>query len=132
MKIEIFALCDAATDSFGKLNILGTFETIYAASAPVEHPACAVALRLRFERIERGEHTIQLNVIDADGNLMLPAVKANARVQFPDKLNSHATNLILNFQRLKLPKFGEYSIDLALDNRQEASLPLVVRQRAEK
>ena len=28
MKVEVFALCDAATESQGKLNILGTFDRL--------------------------------------------------------------------------------------------------------
>jgi hypothetical protein len=39
-----------------------------------------------------------------------------------------ATNMILNLQGLKFPGFGEYSIDLAIDGRHEASLPLYVRK----
>jgi hypothetical protein len=31
---------------------------------------------------------------------------------------------------LKLPKFGEYSIDLAIDGRHEASFPLFVKPTA--
>jgi hypothetical protein len=34
----------------------------------------------------------------------------------------------LDIQQLKLPKFGEYSIDLAVDGRAEASLPLYVKK----
>jgi len=36
--------------------------------------------------------------------------------------------LALVIQQLKLPGFGEYSIDLAVDDRHEASIPLVVSQ----
>ena len=39
MRLEIFTLCDAATDSVGKLNILGSFDTLWAREAPVSHPA---------------------------------------------------------------------------------------------
>ena len=39
MKVEIFALCDAATESQGKLNLLGTFDQLVAGSVPVVHPS---------------------------------------------------------------------------------------------
>ena len=55
MKVEILTLCDAATtDAAGKLNILGSFDGLNAKQAPVMHPQCALALKLRFERLEEG------------------------------------------------------------------------------
>ena len=41
------------------------------------------------------------------------------------------TYLGLSIQRLRLPRFGEYSIDLAVDGRQEGTLPLYVKKRPE-
>ena len=50
MKVELYVLCDAATaDAGGKLNILGVFDRLNAREAPVTHPLCALAVRLRFE-----------------------------------------------------------------------------------
>ena len=54
MRLEIFSLCDAATADFGKLSMLGVFDTIWAIKIPAVHPQCAIALRVRFEKIERG------------------------------------------------------------------------------
>ena len=61
MRIEIFALCDAATADFGKLSMLGVFDTIWVTKTPAIHPQCAIALRTRFERIEIGEHRVAVN-----------------------------------------------------------------------
>ena len=52
MYIEVMALCDAATESQGKLNILGTFDTIFTQKLPVMCSHSAVALRVRFNQIE--------------------------------------------------------------------------------
>ncbi|MDB6032554.1 MAG: hypothetical protein JWM16_2892, partial [Verrucomicrobiales bacterium] len=38
MEIQVAVLCDAATDYQGKLNILGTFDTIFTAQMPAVHP----------------------------------------------------------------------------------------------
>ena len=133
MKTELFILCDAATDYQGKLNILGTFDAIWSKQIPAVHPFCAVALRLRFSKIEEGEHKIKISIIDEDGNAVVKPVEANVRIQFKDTpLTSMATNMILNLQGLKFPGFGEYSIDLAIDGRHEASLPLYVRKIPEQ
>ncbi len=129
MDIEIFALCDAATDTHGKLNMLGTFDAIWSKQMPTVHPHCAVALRLRFSRIEEGEHTIRINIIDEDGKLIAPAMNASTKIVFGDNSESSIVrNMVINLQGLKIEKYGNYAIDLAIDGRQEASLPLRVKE----
>ena len=129
MRIEVFALCDAATGDLGKLSILGAFDTIFAGQAPIAHPQCTIALRVRFERIERGDHKVEVHIMDGDGKKILPPAQGILKINFTDDQSSGSTNLILNIQGLKLEKFGEYSIDLAIDGQQKASLPLFVKQR---
>jgi hypothetical protein len=130
MKVEMFVLCDAATEYAGKMNILGTFDSIHARQMPAAHPHCAVAMRLRFERSERGDHRMRVNLVDADGQLVIPPLEAGLQVRFPDEAPSFALNLILNLQGLRFNRFGEYSIDLIADGQPVASLPLFVRQMA--
>jgi len=129
MHIEVFSLCDAATADMGKLNILGAFDTIWATNIPAVHPQCALALRIRFERIERGEHRIIVNFVDLDGRHIIPSANGTININFPEEQRSGSANLILNIQMLRLERYGEYSIDLAIDGRRETSLPLFVMQR---
>ena len=124
MNKEVFVLCDAATETVGKLNILGAFDNIYSRSAPASHPQCAIALRIRFDQIEKGEHKIRVNIADEDGKLIVPSMDAKINVGLPPSMDSSIANLILNIHGLKLEKFGKYSIDLAIDGRHEAYLPL--------
>jgi hypothetical protein len=127
MKVEIFTLCDAATtDASGKLNILGSFDRLNAKQAPVTHPQCALAIKLRFERLEEGTKSIRVGFVDADGGEVMPTLNAATQVQFGPNDSSATASLVLVIQQLKLPKFGEYSIDLAVDGDQKASIPLVV------
>lgn len=128
MKVEMFVLCDAATEYMGKLNLLGTFDSIHTRQVPAAHPFCAVAIRLRFERSERGDHRMRVNLVDADGQLVIPSLDANLPVRFPDEAPSLAMNLILNLQGVRFARFGEYSIDLIADGQPAASVPLFVRQ----
>jgi hypothetical protein len=72
MQLEIFTLCDAATEHAGKLNIIGTFDALRALEAPIAHPQCAIAGRLRFEQIEEGNHRVSLTFADEDGNVVMP------------------------------------------------------------
>lgn len=128
MQIEAFVLCDAATQSGGKLNILGAFDTIGAHQVPTNHPHCTVALRIRFSRVETGDHRIRLNIIDQDGNLVVPSIEGNVSISIPDNHDSIAANVILNIQGLHLKQFGKFAIDLAIDGRQEATIPLIIRE----
>jgi hypothetical protein len=126
MKIEVFTLCDAAVDYGGKLSLLGAFDGIFARETPVVHPQCAIALRLRVPRAEEGKHNITINFIDADGHLVMPSVHGGFEVRMPPQRDSVAVNLVLNVHQLKFERFDDYAIDLTIDGRLEASLPLVV------
>lgn len=129
MQIEVFSLCDAATADAGKLNMLGAFDSIWAQKLPVIFPQCAVALRIRFKTVETGEHKIKLNVVDSDGKHILPPLEGSLDFRLPREQASASVNFILSIQPLKVEQFGEYSIDLAVDGRHEASLPLFVREQ---
>lgn len=128
MNIEAFLLCDAATDQQGKLNVLGAFDSIYAKQVPAVHPACAVVARMRFEKIEEGSHPIRIHIIDEDGKSIGPKLQGNINVSIGDKVDSMTANIVLNIQRLKLEKYGQYRIDLAIDNQIKGSLPFNLRE----
>ena len=127
MEIEIFTLCDAATDQGGKLNLLGTFDTIYSAVFPAIHGPCAVVMRVRFSRIEWREHKLAIHFVDNDGTAFLPPLEGTIAVQGANKARFAAANMIVNLQAIRLDKQGEYAIDLAIDGEEKASLPLNAR-----
>ena len=128
MKIEIFSLCDAATDNQGKLNILGTFDQIYAAKMPVVHPACAIALRLRFDKMEEGVHRVNLQLVNPDGIPVFRPMEGEVKPRMAEDVESVAVNLILNFQHIKFDEYADYQINLAIDDVGMAVLPLRVRE----
>jgi hypothetical protein len=128
MKTEIFTLCDAATEQQGKMNLLGSFDHLWARQEPISHPGCALALKLRFSKIEEGDHKIKITFGNEDGQLIMPPLEAPVVVRVAPGESTSIAHLVLNMQQLKLPKFGEYSIDLAVDGRAESSLPLYVRK----
>ncbi len=128
MNVELFALCDAAADYSGKLSILGVFDAIWARTAPVVQPQCTVALRMRFSKIEEGEHKVKINIVDADGKSVVKPFETAANIRYQKDITSIAANMILNLHGNKFPVFGDYSIDLTVDGKHEASLPLYVNQ----
>jgi hypothetical protein len=128
MNIEAFLLCDAATDQQGKLNVLGAFDNIWTRKVPTMHPACAIAARIRFEKVEEGNHPIRIHIIDEDGKPIGPNLQGAINVNVGGDVDSTVTNIVLNIQRLRFEKYGQYRIDIAIDNQIKGSLPFYVRE----
>src|SRR5580765_6526332 len=115
MNIQVAVLCDAATDDNGKLNLLGSFDTIYARELPAVHPQCAVALRVTFFSSDEGKHNLKLNFVNADGHPIMPHVTVPVDVTLPEEVHFGTRNFIFNFQQLKFDEPGLYSMDITLD-----------------
>ncbi len=130
MDVQIAVLCDAATDYGGKLNLLGSFDTIVTHQLPAVHPQCSIALRIVFSRIEEGLHKVRINFVDEDGKSIMPSIDLAAEVAFAAEGSFLSRNFIINIQHLKFDKTGQYAIDIAIDGRHETSIPLQVRQVA--
>ncbi len=128
MDIQVAVLCDAATDNAGKLNILGTFDTIYTNQFPAVHPQCAIALRMSFNKVEEGQHKVKLSFVDEDGKPLMPNIDIPIDVAVPDDTIFISRNFLINIQQLKFEKPGLYSIDIAVDGRQEGSIPLLIKK----
>ena len=127
MEIQIATLCDAATDYNGKLNLLGTFDTIFASQLPAVHMQCSIALRVVFSKIEEGAHKVKINFVDEDGKFVMPSIDMPIEVAMPEDASFQSRNFIVNIHQLKFEKPGQYAIDLAIDGRQETSIPLQVK-----
>jgi hypothetical protein len=129
VNVEILSLCDAAnTDSTGKLNILGVFDQVIALAEPIVHSACTIAVRMRFDKIEEGAKALKIAIVDADGREVFPTLNSNIQVRVPEGLSSGTVQILLGIQQLKLPRFGEYQIDVAIDGRVVGSIPLIAKQ----
>ncbi len=132
MTIQVAVLCDAATDYNGKLNVLGTFDTIYSPQMPMEHPQCSVAIRIGFDRNEEGRHALNLNFVDEDGQPIMKSMQIPVEVIFPPDATFISRNLVVNILQLTFSKAGLYSVDLSVDDRPLSSIPLSVKQLAGK
>jgi hypothetical protein len=131
MKVEILSLCDfAQAEPTGKLNILGSFDRIFAKEAPILRSVFAVAARLRFEPHEEGARTVSLSFIDSDGQRVMPLLRAQFTVKVQPNEPSATLNYVMVIPQIKFARFGDYQIDLAVDDKVEATIPLYVRQRA--
>ncbi len=128
MDIQVAVLCDAATDYKGKLNLLGTFNSVHTRELPANYPQCSIVLRVVFKLVEEGSHKLRINFVDEDGKFVMPSIELPFEVSVPENDSFAYRNFILNIQRLKFEKFGQHAVDIAIDGRQEASIPLEVKQ----
>jgi Family of unknown function (DUF6941) len=127
MNIQVAVLCDAATDDNGKLNLLGSFDTIFSPQLPAVHPQCAVALRVTFMSGDEGNRKLKLNFVNADGRSIMPPIEIPVAVALPEDAHFVTRNFIVNIQGLKFPEAGVYSVDVRLDDKSRASIPLWIK-----
>ena len=132
MNVEIFTLADHAEDYGGKLCILGTFDSIVTHALPSVHPHCSIALRLRFQKSEEGNHAVRIVMIDADGRNYGPQLDGNLAVAVADGNETATSNLVLGLNGFPLTKAGTYHLDLVLDGQLVARLPLTVNMQGPK
>ena len=128
MNVQVAVLCDAATqDSSSKLNILGAFDTIFASQMPAVQLQCAVALRATFTADDEGPHQLALNFINADGRSIMPPIEIPLTIRLPEDTHFLSLNFPINIQQLQFPAAGLYSVDIRLDGKSQASIPLQVK-----
>lgn len=123
MHIQVAVLCDAATENDGKLNLLGVFDAICAQQLL----ACSIALRMAFTQVEEGPHKLRLSFVDEDGKPIMPNIDQAMKIAMPPDVHFVTRNFIVSIQQLQFQKPGLYAVDIALDGRQEASIPLMVK-----
>ncbi len=129
MKTEIAAICDAATDQGGKLNMLGVFDYIEA-NLPVVIPRCSIVFRIRYARSEIGKHQLRVTLENPfDHKEIFPPKETSVSfLPFSTDMDSAAVNLILNLNRFRVEKSGKYLLHLRIDEIVvDVTLPLYVR-----
>jgi hypothetical protein len=82
---------------------------------------------MTFNKVEEGKHTVRLNFVDEDGKAVMPNIDMPVEVAVPDDSIFISRNFIVNIQKLKFEREGLYSINIALDGRQEGGIPLLVK-----
>jgi hypothetical protein len=124
--INILLLADfASTDTAGKLNIIGAFNSIQSAKFPLIYPQFFLVVRLvaglgEFDE----ERTLRIEFLDQDGTKMgdLPPIRFKVPPPKAGMLGEHTA--ILGFQGLPFPKPGRYEFRVYVDRDQKGSTPL--------
>jgi hypothetical protein len=127
MQVNLAVLCDAANvSSEGKLNILGEFDSIQAASFPLVYPTMVLVVRLEAHPTEIGEHRLKLQLIDADGADVVPPLEGEfetGAAPFPG-VPVRTAPIILQMHGVRFEAPGHYSFELLVDGHHLRSLPL--------
>mgnify|MGYP003439608929 FL=1 len=127
MTTRLFLVCDAATVHAGKMNILGTFDTITASDVPCTHASFAIAAIIDYTASEEGEHRVKIVLVDEDGKDVHAIFDRKITFAVGDSLRgTHRIRCTENSRTFE--RFGEYSIQLSVDAHQIAEIPLYVNQ----
>ena len=128
MEVQIASLCDSAADYNGKLCIIGTFDTILSHSFPFSHPQCSIALRLLFRDDDEGSHPLKINIVNEDGQPLVPAIETTLEITVPDDAAFFTRNVVFNLQHLKFDRPGFYSVDVTAAGRPLTGIPFRIVQ----
>lgn len=132
MELDYALLCDAAQVSQGKTFILGGGVTILWRQQFPAPMGISLALQLTYHRSEADtDHQLRFQVMDADGNSILPEMQADLHVGGPvpgvPSTVPLAAPIALGFPPLPvLQRPGSYSVEILLDGRHLKSLPFSV------
>jgi len=126
MNAEVFTVCEAVTDSGGKLNLLGAFDVLYAPSLPFAVSNLSIAVRLRFERSEAGTHRMQIVVIDPQGTQIGAPFTHQFATSGSQNTDSVGLNFPLSLQQVTFKSFGTYRLELTIDDHVVSRCPLYV------
>jgi hypothetical protein len=126
MDVQVFAICDAVTESGGKINLIGPFDEVKGPNAPLR-VNCGIGGRIRFDDNEIGRKRVQLRILDSEGNQVF---EGSSEVEVQLKPNGmSAIQFAVSIPILNLPRFGRYRLELLIDGRIEKSLPLLATQQ---
>jgi len=127
MQIDFAFLCDAATESGGKVHALGIgFERITVRSLPVVHPRAVAVIRFAFNRADVGSHEFRVRVSDSDGKDIAPVVQGQVNLNVGDEGTGGRANMIVDLVQLQLKTHGPHEVSVVIDGREFVSLPFEV------
>jgi hypothetical protein len=131
MKLVYSILADAAEVSAGnKLYLLGgDLDAIVAESVPVLHTKLALAIKLQAEISDIGhEHSIRIDVNGPSGFELVGVDIVLPKPAEPDAVTGKlgVYMFAVNFPPIVFPAFGEYKVNLVLDDAVLSSHPLTV------
>jgi len=129
MDVEFAFICDYA-EVAGKINALGVgFDRVNAPKLPARHPHFHVVAQLRFSLTEVGSKDMTVNLIDADGENVVPTIQGSLEVAKPQAGSLYAKGRVnIGFGNVEFKKYGEHSVRVTIQGREVISIPFDVAQ----
>ena len=134
MDVDYLVLADAAAAENGKHYIHGGgWDTIQATSFPAHHPALSIAVRFRIPWTDTNQpHEISIDVIDDDGNSILPAPHViQMNVGRPPTIPAGEDQVVpvaFNFVGVRFDRPGHYAAVVRVDGDDRARAPFRVAE----
>ncbi len=126
MKLDFAFICDYA-EVTGKINAMGIgFDTIHAPQVPWTHPLLFLVMQTRATVAEVGEKKLEVHLIDDDGQAVIPPLKGKFTVPKPDSGVETIGRVSLALRNVSFPRYGAYSLRVALDGHEVHSMKLTV------
>lgn len=129
MKILIAAVCDHAWVESGCLSIARTFDSLGAEVFPYTLARMSIALRILIGCSEAGKHILSVRMVDADGRTLMDAGWDIDAHNPSCDVGESALSFALNGQNITFPAPGDYSVDVFMDGKVEAGIPIYVRRK---
>jgi hypothetical protein len=128
VNVQLALVCDhAIIDQHGKLSVLGIFDRIWVERFPAIHPRLHLVLRLKGRRTEVGDHTVLIQLVDAEGREILRGEGNVAIGEPPAGILDIEAAAVLAFD-VPLERAGVYTFEIAVDRDHVASVPVTVSQ----
>ncbi len=119
MELRIGVVADIVNmTTDGKINIIGMFDGVFAASAPAVHPSLYIYAQLHARVADGTEHTAQIAVVNADGQEIVPRspeLPLSFGVEGPGR--PLIGQLVVHMPHLRFPEFGDYEVQVFVDGR---------------
>lgn len=131
LRIEMFTLCDGASEQGGRLSLIGTYEAIHAVNFPCVVPQITAVLRVRFWPHEGALHAFRLVLTNPDGKPLGMLLDAMATLQPFTHGRSLTCNIIAHLQHVGIEGPGEHTLDFYVNDRLEGRLPLSILRVAQ-
>jgi hypothetical protein len=134
MDVQLAVLADAANISQdGKLNILGQFDTIFAAETPVVWPLMWFVAKVGISDADGTHHRFEIRVLDDDGQLIAP-IAAFEGESGPSQIAGTLAggNLVVGIRSAKFSEYGTYTFELRGNGQRLCDVQLHVRTAAER
>ncbi len=127
MHVELFALCDYAQESAGKLTALGIFDAISVREFPAIHPILCLCARIRFPVYELGQRSIHVEISDNQGQHLVPPLDGRVSIDGIGG-DSACANVTLTLFNIKMERECSWRVSLSVDGQERAAIPLYIRK----